>query len=603
MKISNFSIRFASFLAVSVASASASADVLYNIDIVDPAHHLAQVSVTFPKASDTQLKVNLPVWRTGKYTVLPLANGVREFVAKDEQGHKLPWSRSASGEWQVALDKPAAVTVSYQLYANELGQRVRHIDATHAYLDASGVMMYSPRFRTEPVKVALQVPDAWKSYSGMEYGTNQHSFVAANYDVLIDSPIETGISQHRSFSADGKNYELVMWGEGNYDLDKMVTDLKKVTQTSQDIWHGYPFDRYLFIVHATSGARGATEHINSTIIQLPRFNFRKREDYLRFISTASHEFVHTWNVKAYRPAGLVPYDYQKENMTDLLWMAEGSTSYFQNQLLLRAGIMTPKEFFEDVAKRIDRNQHTPGREQQSVAETSLNEWVSGYGDYARNHGVNIYSEGYLVSMALDQQLLQDTQLKASYRDVQQQLYSQYRLPKGYQAADVKRLLQQIGGRDYSDWWQENVDQPVSYDFAKLLATAGLQLDNGDQTAADFGAKLASDSLKFSWVERGGPAWQAGLAAGDELVAINGIKVTPKSFAKRVQDFTAGEQVQVTLFSNDTLQTTPLTLASKAKDKLKIVPLKKPSRKQKAFFKAWLGIDWPFDKDGKYKVKA
>ncbi|MCH1920461.1 PDZ domain-containing protein [Shewanella sp. A3A] len=583
-----------------VAATSAFADVMYNIDIDQPEHHLAKVTVSFPQTHESQLKVNLPVWRTGKYAVLPLADGVRNFVAKDEQGQPLTWQRTASGEWQVAVTAPTKVTVSYQLYANELGQRVRHIDGTHAYLDASGVMMYSPSFRHEPVQVGLKVPAGWQSYSGMAAGAEPHSFTAPNYDVLIDSPIETGISHHRRFNADGKQYDLVVWGEGNYDLEQMVADLKKVTLASQQIWQGYPFERYLFIVHATSGARGATEHINSTVIQLPRFNFREREDYLRFISTAAHEFVHTWNVKAYRPAGLVPYDFQQENMSDLLWMAEGSTSYFQNQLLLRAGIMTPKEFLEDVAKRIDRNQHTPGREQQSVAETSLNEWVAGGGDYARNHSVNIYSEGYLVSMALDHQLLEDSKLKVSYRDLQQSLYQDFRLPKGYNAADVRELLQQLSGKDYSDWWKTNVNTPISYDFDKLLANAGLRIDAGDKQQADFGMQLASDSLKLSWVERNGAAWQAGIAAGDELVAIDGIKVTPKSFAKRVQDFKAGDKVTISLFVNDTLQTKQLTVASAAKDKLALKAVANPSRAQKAFFKAWLGLEWPFTKNGEFK---
>nr|WP_241461117.1 PDZ domain-containing protein [Shewanella mangrovi] len=596
------SIQSAVLLAGVTFSQAPFADVLYQVNITEPEHHLAQVSVTFPKTSEDSLQVNLPVWRTGKYTVLPLADGVRNFAATDEQGNKLNWQRSASGEWRVSLDKPTQVTVSYQLYANELGQRVRDISSTHAYLDASGVMMYSPSFREQPVQVALQVPDAWKSYSGMASGNAPHSFVADNYDILIDSPIETGISQHRSFTANGKAFELVVWGEGNYNLDQIVTDLEKVTSKSQDIWNGYPFERYLFIVHATSGARGATEHINSTVIQLPRFNFRERKDYLRFISTASHEFIHTWNVKAYRPEGLVPYDYQQENMSDLLWMAEGSTSYFQNQLLLRAGVMTPKEYLEDLAKRIDRNQHTPGREQQSVAETSLGEWVATGGDYARNHSVNIYSEGYLVSMALDFQLLNDTKLKASYRDLHKLLYRDYRIPKGYNSTIIKQILQQLADKDYSHWWQVNVESPISYDFNKIFDEAGLRLSYGDEakTKAFLGASLASNSLKFAYVERNSPAWKAGIAAGDELIAINGLKVSHDGFDKRIGDFNAGDDVEVTLFKDDTLQTKRVSLSKAPDGKLQIKSVKKPARSQKALFEAWLGVDWPFDSDGNFK---
>lgn len=583
------------------------ADVNYQIELSQPEQHLAQVSVTFPHVNASDLTVNLPVWRTGKYQVLPLSDGVRLFSAKDSQGQVLPWKRSASGEWQVLLSKPTSVTVSYQLYANELGQRVRHIDASHAYLDASGVFMYSPQFRTEPVSIQLKVPENWQSYSGMSSGNAAHSFVAPNYDVLIDSPIETGISTHKSFSANGKEYELIFWGEGNYDADKVVKDLTALSGQAKAIWDDYPFDRYVYMVHATSGASGATEHLNSTVIQLPRFSFRERKDYLRFISTASHEFIHTWNVKAYRPAGLVPYDYQHENMTELLWIAEGSTSYFEDQLLLRAGVITPKEFLEDLAKLVERNQLNPGREIQSVAEASLGEWSSTGGDYAINHSVNIYSEGFLTSLALDFSLLQDSELQYSYRDVHRRLYQDHRVPKGYSVDDVQHILKDLSGKDYAPWWQANVNSPMSLDFPALLSQAGLVISYGKDSKAEAfaGMKLSSThgSLVLDQVLRNGPAWQAGIVAGDEVLAINGLKVTAAGFDKRIKDFKAGDSVEVTLFSNDKIKQVRMTLGEQQSGKLVLKGDAKATKQQKAFFKAWLGIDWPFDNKGELATKS
>ncbi|MFQ6371222.1 M61 family metallopeptidase [Shewanella sp. YIC-542] len=601
MKISSLSMLALTSLLVSGVSASAMAKVQYQIDLSHPEHHLANVQALFPQTDSQVLTVNLPVWRTGRYQVLPLADGIRQFEARDSAGNLLDWQRTQTGEWQVSLPQPDTVTVTYQLYANELGKRVRHIDATHAFLDASGTLVYSPQFRQEPVEVALTVPESWRSYSGMTQVASQQ-FAAANYDVLLDSPIETGVSQQRQFEADGKQYQLVVWGEGNYNLQQMVTDLQKVVQASQAIWDGYPFEHYLFMVHATNGARGATEHLNSTVIQLPRFNFRERKDYLRFISTASHEFIHTWNVKAYRPAAMVPYRYQQENMTPLLWMAEGSTSYFQNQLLLRAGIMTPKEFLEDLAKRIDANQHKPGRKVQSVADASLNEWTSTGGDYAMNHSVNIYSEGYMASLALDFSLLHDTGLKASYRDVHKRLYQHYPVPKGYRVADVKALLQQISGRDYQAWWQQHVDSPLTLDFPALLAKAGLQISYGsDSKPEPYAGMTLGDGLQLARVASDGPAWQAGIGAGDELIAVNGLKVTAAGFSKRLGDFQPGDKVTLTLFSNDTLVNREVTLGQQPAGKLRLLPLKNVSRQQKAFFKAWLGIDWPFTRKGQYQA--
>ncbi|MGL5470310.1 MAG: M61 family metallopeptidase [Shewanella sp.] len=603
MKPSRLSI----FAFSALGSANVFADVNYSIDLSQPQHHLAQVSVTFPEAKAGELSVHLPVWRTGKYQVLPLSDGVRLFTAKDSQGNSLAWKRTTSGEWQIALDKPSRVTVSYQLYANELGQRVRHIDATHAYLDASGVLMYSPQFRQDPVSVQLTVPENWQSYSGMSSGQMAHSFIAPNYDVLIDSPIETGTSTHKKFTANGKDYELVFWGEGNYDADKVVKDLTALSGQAKAIWDDYPFERYVYMVHATSGASGATEHLNSTVIQLPRFSFRERNDYLRFISTASHEFIHTWNVKAYRPAGLVPYDYQHENMTELLWIAEGSTSYFQGQLLLRAGVMTPKEFLEDLAKRIEKSELTPGREIQSVAEASLGQWSSTGGDYAINHSVNIYSEGYLASLALDFSLLTDSNLAHSYRDVHRKLYQDYRVPKGYTVADVQQILKDLSGKDYGPWWQRHVNSPLRLEFPSLLSQAGLVMSYGKDAKAEpfTGMTLSSEhgSLVLSQVLRNGPAWQSGIVAGDEIIAINGLKVTAQGFDKRIKDFKVGDKVDVILFNNDKIKQVTLTLGEKQSGKLVLKGDVKATKQQKAFFKAWLGIDWPFDNKGELVTKS
>ncbi|KPZ67515.1 M61 glycyl aminopeptidase [Shewanella sp. P1-14-1] len=599
MKVSKLAI----FTAGIFFSASTLAEVQYQIDLTQPQHHLAKVNVTFPESSADTLTVNLPVWRTGKYAVLPLADGVRLFKATDDDGNALNWQRTATGEWTIELQEPTEVNVSYQLYANDLGTRVRHIDESHAYLDASGVFMYSPEFRQDKVKVSMMVPKDWQSYSGMESGRSKHSFVADNYDVLIDSPIETGVNTHYSFEADGRDYEVVFWGEGNYDAEQIVTDLTKISSTAEVIWDDYPFERYVYMIHATSGARGATEHLNSTIIQLPRFNFRERKDYLRFISTASHEFIHTWNVKAYRPEGLVPYDYQKASMTELLWMAEGSTSYFQNQLLLRADVITPKEFFADLAKRIDRNLNKPGREIQSVAEASLNEWTNTGGDYAINHGVNIYSEGYLASLSLDFNLLADTELAHSYRDVHRKLYQDFKLPKGYNVDDVKNILASLSGKDYQPWWQSHITSPFSLEFDSLLAQAGLVLSYGDSEKATVYSGLTltgqHNDLTLAHVTRNSPAWLAGIVAGNEVIAVNGLKVTAAGFKKRLEDFNAGDEIELTIFNNDKLTQVSLTLEEQPKGDLAIEGVSNPTNAQKAFLKAWLGIDWPFDDAGKF----
>jgi predicted metalloprotease with PDZ domain len=584
---------------------SAHANVKVNINIEQAEHHLAIVELKFDEVNGEQINFSLPTWRTGRYETLNLANGIRNFIAKDSQGNVLSWRKINKHTWQVSGTKNKKVHLTYQVYANQLAKRTRHIDDSHAFLDSSAVVMYSEASRNSAHTVQLSVPELWRSFSGLESGENSHQFIARNYDQLVDSPIETGINEHHQFIVDSRQYELVIWGEGNYDSAKMVEDLQVLVKQSKHIWQGHPFERYVFMVHATSGARGATEHVNSTIIQRSRFKFSTRKDYIGFITTAAHEFVHTWNVKQYRPQGIVPYDYQQENYSNLLWLVEGSTSYFQYQLLLRGNLLTTDEFFTTLAKRVTAHTHKPGKKSQSVAQASFDAWISEGGDYGNNHSVNIYSEGFLASWLLDFDILTKTALAKSYRNVHNQLYQQYRLPKSYNEDDVLTILKQITGADYQNWWQENIQGITEIDFSLLLAKAGLKmsyaksakdkLSNTSKVWTGIKTKQSTHGLIVSSVEKNSPAWHAGMTIEDVIVAIDGLRMVEKDLSNRLKDFKPKQLITITYFRRDKLTTTTLELAKIAKNKLEIIPMVKASMEQKAFFKAWTGIDFPQSK--------
>jgi predicted metalloprotease with PDZ domain len=574
----------------------AQAGVVVNININDPQHHLAQVSVTFEKTQEQTLDIKLPTWRTGRYQILKLANGIRNFHAKDQDDKELIWQKTDKNTWQIVNVADKKVTVSYQLYANQLGKRTRHIDDSHAFLDASAVVMYTPTQRNLAHQINLLLPTTWRTATGLEKGSNENQYLAKSYDVLVDSPIESGIHKSEEFSVDGRDYQLIIWGDGNYDLDKITKDLKVLVKQPNKIWQDYPFSRYVFMVHATSGARGATEHINSTIIQRSRYAFNTRKDYLGFLSTAAHEFVHTWNVKQYRPQGLFPYNYQQENYSSLLWLAEGSTSYLQTQLLMRGKLMTVDEYLKELAKRINGFKHKPGRDHQTVAQASFDDWISEGGDYANNNSVNIYSEGFLVSWLLDFNILSATDLDKSYRDVHRLLYKNYRLPHAYSEQDVQKVLTQVTGKDYNAWWQQHVHGHPQPDFSKLLAQAGLQMSYGDKEKtkawAGIKSKVTTNGLEIVSVEKNSPAWLAGLSIADIVVAVDGLRVKGSNLKKRLANFKGGDRIEMMIFRRDQLMKKSLELAELPKGDLKIKPLKKVTSKQKAFFKAWTGLAFP-----------
>ncbi|WP_337840673.1 M61 family peptidase [Rheinheimera sp.] len=575
---------------ISLLSLSCWAQVQYQIRIEQPEHHLAQVQMRFEQPTVGAVTLHLPAWRSGKYQIMDLANGVSLFNAKMADGTAVPFVKTEKSSWRLQVPVAGELVVSYQIYANQLGGRTRHIDETHAYINASAYLMYSEHTKALPLQVELQVPQGWKSYSGMQRGAEEHSFIAANYDVVADSPIETGVSQYRSFTVDGRKYELVLWGEGNYNPDQMQTDLSKLVAQADSIWSGYPYQNYLFIVHATDGVRGATEHLNSTVIQRDRFSFASRTDYLEFLSTASHELVHTWNVKAYRPAELVPYDYLNPNYSRLLWISEGSTSYFQNQLLLRAGLMSKTEFYADIAKRLQRFLQTPGRELQSVAESSFDNWIALGGDHALNFSVNIYSEGYLASWLLDLWLLEHSDREASYRALHNQLYQRFGKTTAFTAEDVQKIALDLTGSSLQPFWATQVEQPLNFQPAELLKAFGLEWQPGKEQEIYTGVSSA-EHMGFSLlktVERGSAAWNAGLTAEDLVVAVNGLQLK-KGLAERLKDFKAGDKVLLNFFRQGRLQQTELVLQQKAKGPGQVVPVAKPSRAQKAMHQAWLGV--------------
>lgn len=569
----------------------------YYIDLTQPEHHKGEVAITFPASDAKFLDIKMPAWRTGKYRILDLANGVRDFNAHSDD-ETLRWEKVDKSTWRVYLPQNSGeVTVDYEIYANQLGNRSRHIDDSHAYLDASAVFMYADQWRDDPVSVTLSVPENWDSYSGMERAS-EHAFTAANWDVLVDSPIETGINQHYRFNQGAQEYEVVFWGEGNYDADQTVSDLKKLVATGDSIWSDYPFERYVFMIHATTGAGGATEHKNSTVIQRTRYSFASEDDYLSFMSTASHEFVHTWNVKAYRPAGLVPYDYQKENYTDLFWMAEGSTSYFQNHLLLRAGIMAPDEYFERLAKSIRRHNAKPGRHEMSVAEASFEAWIDQYGDRAHNDSVNIYSEGALVSWMLDSALLEQTDGEVSYRDVHNALYQRFDADvKGYTSTDVLNILKELTGTSWQTWWQNNVESPAGdLPFETMLEHVGMTLlaEQEDESAvwAGWKAKSSDGGMTLTRVSKGSPAWEAGFTPGDVIVAYNGHTVMDGRFTDAFKEYAAGDDITVTFFRRDQLHEKTLTVTDAPATDVSIEPVEEPTAKQKARFLQWLKVPHP-----------
>ena len=572
--------------------------VQYSLRISNATQHSAEVNARFPASASPDPIVQLPNWRTGRYEILPLANGLRRVTAKTADGKSVPIRKTDKATWQLSLPAGVPYQISYELYANELGLRTRHIDDSHAYLNASAVFVYSPEFRANPITVNLEVPAGWQSRSGMDKGNCGHCFTANNYDVLTDSPIETGIHTFVQTNVDGKPIELAIWGEGNYNAEGMLKDFAAMVKTTIGLFGSVPYQRYLFIVHATDASRGATEHINSTVIQTTRWSFAPRTEYLKFARTAAHEFFHTWNVKAYRPAEMVPYDYQKENPSNLLWISEGHTSYFENLIALRAGVQNEKEYLGDVSATLDGYLHTPGRFEQSANESSFDEWIQPDGDRHQNASVSIYPKGEMLGLSMDLMLRKESAGKLSLADVHRLLWHKHRVEQGgFTEADVLAALQQVSGRTWQDFWNRYVIGTEELPVLSQLKEVGLawvadkKPDDSKPyywTGLTLGTGSDAEFALVKTVEKGSPAWKAGITVGDVIASINGFRVSAKSAEARIQSF-GSKPMSVSIFRREQAQSIMLSAEQKLGAAMKLEFDAKATAKQLSLRKAWLGL--------------
>ena len=290
--------------------------------------------------------------------VLDFAGGVQEVEAHEGGGSTLSWSKAGKSLWRVQTNGAGSVTLRYKVYANEFNLRTRGLNDEHAFVDGSAVFMYAEQFRGLPVRLTVEPYKEWHVTTGLE--GHGKEFSAPDYDYFVDCPLEIGNQHDFEFMVDDVPHVLSIFGEGNWNADTLVRDIAKIVRTEKEFWGEFPYQRYVFLLQCTPSSGGGTEHINSAAMGTRPFVFKSPDGYRGFLGLVSHEFFHTWNVKQLRPRGIHPYDYTKENYSRELWIAEGTTSYFDDLLLIPAGFKTAEKYLEDVASSIQGDRQRPG---------------------------------------------------------------------------------------------------------------------------------------------------------------------------------------------------------------------------------------------------
>jgi predicted metalloprotease with PDZ domain len=589
-----------------------SADISFAVSMSKPDTHLLEVEINVhvPAALNAKNESDLvmPVWTPGSYLIREFERQVQDFAA-DANGRPLPWTKINKNTWRITTGGAREWRATYRVYANEFSVRTSELNSDHAFWNNATLLMYPDGQIGSPSRLRIMPPPGWKIATGLPaVAGERNTFRAENFDILYDSPVEIGNFKELDFQVRGVAHRIVIDGEGNYDPVRLRTEVQRIVTAEISLFGEIPYHDYTFILHLRNG--GGLEHLNSTSLGFPRFGFANDEGYLRFDALVGHEFFHLWNVKRIRPDALGPFDYTKENYTRLLWVAEGITEYYGNLMVRRAGLASDQIYLNHLASQMQDLQETPGREKMSAEEASFDAWIKYYrpDENSVNSSVSYYDKGELLGLLLDLQIRQRTDNSKSLDDVLRYLYAEF-FKKGlnYTPADFQKACELMAGGSLDQFFARYVrgrDDLINA-YNEILAAAGLRLEQAGQPvgqlglvapgslpsqAGFLGAELeqSGEFIRVASVRAGTAAYEQGLNARDEIIALDGARATKETFNALIAAKHPGDLIHLTIFRLDNLRTLDIRLGSHIDAPYRIVPLSKVSDQQKRIYGSWLG---------------
>lgn len=585
------------------------APIHYRIIPHDPHAHLYRVSLHIQNPAPQGQRVSLPAWIPGSYMI-------RDFA------RNIVWLRAWQGNQEVAvkrIDKSTwalgnvvgPVVVDYEVYAWDLSVRAAHLDQNHAYFNGSSVFLAVQQQEHLPCTVDIDPPangigKQWKvATTLLEDSAPRHGFgryKADNYDELIDHPVEMADFTLASFDACGVPHEFVITGKHTADLPRLCADLKKICEYQIRMFgEPAPYDRYVFITWAVGDGYGGLEHRASTSLicardDLPSIKHRDRvsEGYRTFLGLCSHEYFHNWNVKRIKPAKFWPYDLTQETHTELLWAFEGITSYYDDLVLLRTGLIDVKTYLEILGQNVTRLLRTPGRLQQSLVDSSFDAWTKFYkqDENSPNAIVSYYLKGSIVALGLDLLLRDLGQHRLSLDSVMLVLWREYAQKgrgvseSGIEEVTLALVEQRIGAEAIpvvQAFFQRALRETDDFDLAHLLQRVGVKIhlraaespsDKGGtegKTDTSMRAVLGGNYIadpagaRIQTLLNGSAGHKAGLSAGDVIIAVNGIRTDASQIEKHLSRYCPGDSITLHAFRRDELFSVEAQLGSAALD--------------------------------------
>lgn len=592
--------------------------IAYTIEPRDLAAHLFAVTVTVENPDPNGQTFALPAWIPGSYMIREFARHIVTIRA-EANGRVVPLQKRDKDTWQAAsCDGP--LTLAYEVYAWDLSVRAAHLDQTHGFFNGTSVFLRVVGCEHWPHVVDIRRPadpscQGWRVATSMPrlkaardgFGT----YRAADYDELVDHPVEVGTFALATFSAHGIRHEVAVTGRvPNLDMARLCADLKKVCEAQIALFEPQtlraPMERYVFLVMAVGEGYGGLEHRASTALlcsrnDLPvKGNPAQSDGYRTFLGLCSHEYFHTWHVKRIKPAVFAPYEWQRENYTPLLWLFEGFTSYYDDLMLVRSGVIDVPAYLRRLERIAGNVLRASGRLKQSVAEASFDAWIKYYrqDENAPNSQVNYYTKGALVALALDLMMRDRSGGKTSLDDVMRALWQRYgrdfydnpAAQRGVTEAEVEALIEEISGLKWKRFFDRYVRGTEDLPLAKLLSPFGIAFTDARkkrQPSLDVRVSRGSE-CQLAHVYEGGAAHRAGLSANDVLIAIDGLRVTGGNLDTLLARYAVGDTLTVHAFRRDELLVFELKLQGDNAPQPRLA-LQKTTAKMARLREGWLSL--------------
>lgn len=570
------------------------ADVMdFDVTMTQPANHVFHVTLRYVNKGSEAVDFKMPVWTPGYYQLMNYAGNVENFGATDGTGKALTWEKTANSNWRVQTNKASELRISYDVKATRNFVAGNYLDENRGYISPAGVFMHVANQIQQPVTVTLHPYSGWKPIiaTGLDsIPGKSNTFTAPDFDVLYDSPMLMGqLKQLPSFTVSGIPHYFIGYNIGNFDKSQFISDLKKIVEAGASVIGDIPYKHYTFIAIGPGG--GGIEHLNSTSISFSGDGLNTPQGKLRLYKFLAHEYFHHYNVKRIRPVSLGPFDYDRENRTNMLWVSEGFTVYYEYLILRRAGLMTDDELLNALRTNLSAYENKPGHLFQSATQASYETWEDGpfgrTGDDAYKT-ISYYEKGPVLGMLLDFKIRHETKNKKSLDDVMQALYQEYyqKKKRGFTDQEFRAVCEKTAGTSLDEVFDyASTVKPI--DYPKYLAYAGLAIDTTLKQVSNAWLGVAvrekSDSLYVADVDWESPAWKAGIRSGAVIVKLNDQPPTVSALKSLAPDV----PIKLLVAQRGQTNEKSITPGKKSERGFQITRLPNPDKLQKAILEDWL----------------